>query len=80
VLENPLAGDNVGANRMRDKIPGVVGDQGSTLFFHGVMPIWIGEGAWTKEGTGDKVGAEVVDRVSLLARSQKPCFTRVVIR
>jgi hypothetical protein len=45
VLINPLVGDDVGANRMRDKIPGVVGDQGSKLFFHGVMPIRIGEGS-----------------------------------
>jgi hypothetical protein len=34
---------------------------------------------WTKEGTGDKVDTEVADRVSLLAGSQKPHFTRVVI-
>ncbi len=35
VLENPLAGDDVGANGTRDKIPGVAGDQGSKFFFHG---------------------------------------------
>jgi hypothetical protein len=44
VLENPLAGDDVGANEARDKIPGVVGDQGSKFFFHGATPIWIDEG------------------------------------
>jgi hypothetical protein len=44
VLENPLAGDDVGANRMRDKILGVIGDQGRKLFFHGATPIQIGEG------------------------------------
>jgi hypothetical protein len=33
-----------------------------------------------EEGTGDKVDAEVADRVSLLVGSQKPCFTCVVIR
>jgi hypothetical protein len=44
VLENPLAGDDVGANGVRGKIPGVVGDQGSKFFFHGATPIWIDEG------------------------------------
>jgi hypothetical protein len=44
VLENPLAGDDVGANGARDKIPGVVHDQGSKFFFHGMAPIWIDEG------------------------------------
>jgi hypothetical protein len=44
VLENPLAGDDVGTNEARDKIPGVVGDQGSKFFFHGTTPIWIDEG------------------------------------
>jgi hypothetical protein len=43
VLENPHAGDDVGANRTRDKIPSVVGDQGTKLFFHGAMPVRIGE-------------------------------------
>jgi hypothetical protein len=44
VLENPFAGDDVRANRARDKILGVVGDQGSKLFFHGTTPIRIDEG------------------------------------
>jgi hypothetical protein len=44
VLENPLASDDVGANGARDKILGVVGDQGSKFFFHGTTPIWIDEG------------------------------------
>jgi hypothetical protein len=44
VLENPLAGDDIGANGARDKIPGVVGDQGSKFFFYGTTPIWIDEG------------------------------------
>jgi hypothetical protein len=44
VLENPLAGDDVGANGVRDKISGVVGDHGSKFFFHGTTPIWIDEG------------------------------------
>jgi hypothetical protein len=49
VLENPLVGDDVGANGARDKILGVVGDQGSKFFFHGATPIWIDEGG-TDEG------------------------------
>jgi hypothetical protein len=32
------------------------------------------------EGTGDKAEAEVADRVSLSAGSQKPHFVHVVIR
>jgi hypothetical protein len=43
VLHNPLAGDDVGANGARDKISGVVGDQGSKLFFHGTVPVQIDE-------------------------------------
>jgi hypothetical protein len=35
--------------------------------------------ARTEEGTGDKVGAEVTDRVILSVDSWKPRFTRVVI-
>jgi hypothetical protein len=45
VLENTLVGDDIGANGARDKIPGVVGDQGGKFFFHGAVPIWIGEGS-----------------------------------
>jgi hypothetical protein len=44
VHENSFAGDDVGANGMRDKIPSVVGDQGSKLFLHGVMPVRIDKG------------------------------------
>jgi hypothetical protein len=44
VLKNPLAGDDVGANGARDKILGVVDDQGSKFFFHGAVPIRIDEG------------------------------------
>jgi hypothetical protein len=45
VHENPLASDDVGVNGARNKIPGVVGDQGSKFFFHGSTPIWIDEGS-----------------------------------
>jgi hypothetical protein len=50
MLENPFVGDDVGANGARDKISGVVGDQGSKLFFHGVMPVWINEGGADRGG------------------------------
>jgi hypothetical protein len=39
VLKNPLVDDDVGANRARDKIPGVFGDQGGKLVFHGTTLI-----------------------------------------
>jgi hypothetical protein len=44
VLENSFAGDDIRANGARDKIPNVVDDQGSKLFFHGVTPVRINEG------------------------------------
>jgi hypothetical protein len=44
MLENPFAGNDVGANRARDKISGVVGNQDSKLFFHDVAPVQINEG------------------------------------
>jgi hypothetical protein len=50
VLENPLIGDDVVANGVRDKIPGVVGDQGSKFFFHDAVPIWIDEGSMDRGG------------------------------
>jgi hypothetical protein len=52
VLENPVAGDDVGANGVRDKIPGVVGNQDSKFFFHGATPIQIDEGGM--EGGGHR--------------------------
>jgi hypothetical protein len=44
VLENPFVSDDVGANGARDMISGVVGDQGSKFFFHGVAPVRTDEG------------------------------------
>jgi hypothetical protein len=44
VLKNPFVGDDIVANEARDKISGVVGDQGIKLFFHDVAPIRIDEG------------------------------------
>jgi hypothetical protein len=43
VLEDPFIGDDVGANRMRDKIPSIVGDQTIIFFLHVVVPGWIGK-------------------------------------
>jgi hypothetical protein len=50
VLEIPLVGDDIGANRARDKILGVVGDQGSKLVFHGAPLVWIGKGSIDRGG------------------------------
>jgi hypothetical protein len=80
VLEDPFAGDYVGANEARDKITCVVGDQGRKFFLHGMMPVQIDEGITYGEGTGDKADAEVADRVSLSVGSWKPRFTHVVIK
>jgi hypothetical protein len=44
VLEDPFASDNVGANKMRDKITNVVGDQSIIFFFHGTVPGRVNEG------------------------------------
>jgi hypothetical protein len=43
VLEDLFAGDDVGANRMRDNIPSVVGDQSITFFLHGTILGRVGE-------------------------------------
>jgi hypothetical protein len=45
VLENPTASDDVRAKEVRDKIPGVVGDQGNKFFFHGMTLVRIDEGS-----------------------------------
>jgi hypothetical protein len=44
VLEDPFVDNDVGSNGARDKILGVVGEQGSKFFFHGAAPVWIDEG------------------------------------
>jgi hypothetical protein len=44
VLEDLFAGEDVGANRTRDKIPSVIGDQSIIFFFHGTAPGWVSEG------------------------------------
>jgi hypothetical protein len=42
--EDPFAGEDVGANRMRDKIPSVVSDQSIILFLHDMAPRRVDEG------------------------------------
>jgi hypothetical protein len=44
VLEDSFADDDVGANRMRDKIPSIIGDQSIIIFFHGTTPGRVGKG------------------------------------
>jgi hypothetical protein len=44
LLEDPFAGDDIGANGSKDKITGVVGDQRSKFFFHGTVLVQIDEG------------------------------------
>jgi hypothetical protein len=44
VLEDPFASDDVGANRMRDKISSVVGHQSIIFLFHGTALGRVSEG------------------------------------
>jgi hypothetical protein len=44
VLEDPFAGDDVGANMTRDKLLSIVGDQSIIFFFHSTAPGQVGEG------------------------------------
>jgi hypothetical protein len=41
--EDPLVGDNVGALRSGNQLPGPIADQGSVLFLHSRTPIGIGK-------------------------------------
>jgi hypothetical protein len=50
VLENTFASDDIGANGTRDKVLGVVGDQGSKFLFHGAAPVQIDEGSVNEGG------------------------------
>jgi hypothetical protein len=52
VRKDPLAGDNVGALRSRNQLPGLIADQGSVLFFHSRTPMRIDKHS-TSEG-GDR--------------------------
>jgi hypothetical protein len=44
VIEDLFIGDDVGANRTRDKIPSIVSDQSIIFFLHGMTPGRVGEG------------------------------------
>jgi hypothetical protein len=52
VREDPLAGDNIGALRLGNKLPSPVAHQGSVLPFHSRMPMWIDKrstsGGWDR--------------------------------
>jgi hypothetical protein len=44
VLEDPFPSDDVGANKMRDKISSVIGDQSIIFFLHSILLGWVSEG------------------------------------
>jgi hypothetical protein len=44
VLEDPFVGDDVVDNRMREKVPSVVGGQSIIFFLHCTTPGRVGEG------------------------------------
>jgi hypothetical protein len=57
-VENPLAGDHVGARGTRHQVPGVAGQKGCVLL-HSATPIRIGENG--AGGGGDKFATELVN-------------------
>jgi hypothetical protein len=50
--EDPLTGDNVGALRSGNQLPGPIADQGSVLFLHSRTPMGIGKRSTS--GGGDQ--------------------------
>jgi hypothetical protein len=50
VLKDLFVGDDVRANRTRDKIPSVIGDQSIIFFFHGTVPRRVSEGNTNRGG------------------------------
>jgi hypothetical protein len=52
VREDPLAGDNVGALRSGNQLPGPITDQGSVFFLHSRTPMGIGKRSTS--GGGDR--------------------------
>jgi hypothetical protein len=52
VRENPLVGDNVGALRSGNQLPGPIADQGAVLFLHSRTPMGIGKRSTS--GGGDR--------------------------
>jgi hypothetical protein len=68
VLEDQFTGDDVGANRTRDKIPSMARRQDGSA-----------RAAQMEEGIGEIGGDEVANNVSLSASRRKPHFAYVVI-
>ena len=60
VLEDPFAGDNIGAWRARDEAPGVVVHESFVLVFHRSAPIGICEG--TARGSWDRMRRGMLSR------------------
>jgi hypothetical protein len=50
VCEDPLAGDNVGAMRSGNQLPGPIADQGSVLFLHSRTPMGISKRSMSRGG------------------------------
>jgi hypothetical protein len=50
VREDPLAGDNVGALRSGNQLPGPIADQGSVLFLHSRTPMGIDKRSTSRGG------------------------------
>jgi hypothetical protein len=50
VLEDSFFSDDVGANKTRDMIPSVVGDQSLIFFLQGTTPGRVGEGGADGDG------------------------------
>jgi hypothetical protein len=44
VLEDPLAGDNIGATGAQNQVPSAVGHESGILFLHSCLPLRISEG------------------------------------
>jgi hypothetical protein len=79
VLENLFADDDVGANGARDKIPVLLAIKAANSSSMTRRQFESTKATRMEDGTGDKVDAEVADRVSLSPGSRKPRFAWVVI-
>jgi hypothetical protein len=52
VLEDPLAGDDVGPWRPWYQVPCLIGQQGLVLLLHSAPPVGVGEHATNRGGDG----------------------------
>jgi hypothetical protein len=50
VFENPLACDDIGLGRARNKVPGVIFHESSILFPHGVTPMRVSKSVAARPG------------------------------